>query len=156
MAYSTGYTVSLHGRRLGLQYLSSSQSGGARTIDLLVGAEAVRSGVVTETTGTNMAPFGISNMTTISSSAVFTLDPPIPGVYKTLVFNSSGTAASPIYMKTANAETILSTLGSSFTTLVSSQGALTGITLIGMTTASWAISGTGPLSTGSIRGATTT
>jgi hypothetical protein len=70
---------------------------------------------------------------------VFTLDPPIPGVHKTLVFGSTG--GGTMYVKTANNETIVSTLGSSFTTLKSTVGNGGTVVLQGVTTAIWAWTG---------------
>jgi len=140
MAWYDRITTSLHGRRVGLQRLSSSQD--ARKNEVLVGPEAIRTYATTgDSTGTNLAPYGVSLLTTVSSSCVFVLDPPIPGVQKTLVFGSTGGGA--MYVKTANSETIISTLGSSFTTLKSTAGNGGTVTLQGVTTAIWAWVGTG-------------
>ena len=47
-----------------------------------------------------------------------------------------GVSNGPVYIKTANSETIVSTIGSSFTTVkISSLGG--GFELIGLTTAQW-------------------
>jgi len=139
MAWGNNIVTSLFGRRLGLQRLSSSQD--ARKSELLVGPEAFRNYATTaDTTATNLAPYGTSVLSTVSSSCVFVLDPPIPGVRKTLVFGSTG--GGTMYVKTANSETILSTLGSSFTTLKSTVGNGGTVTLEGITTAAWAWVGT--------------
>jgi len=156
MAWADKITTSLFGRRLGLQTMTTSQTGGSRgAVDLVVGAEAVRQENSTaETTSSNLKAWGVSWVSTVSSSAVFTLDPPIPGVDKTLVFYSSATSASPIYVKTANSETIMSTVSSSATVLASSQNAETAVRLIGLTTAMWGVLGS--ISTASIKLSTTT
>ena len=139
MAWSDKITTSLFGRRLGLQRLSSAQD--ARNNEVVVGAEAFRTYATTgDSTGTNIAPYGVSLLTTVSSSCVFVLDPPIPGVRKTLVFGSTGAAA--MYVRTANSETIISTLGSSHTTLKSTAGNGGTVVLEGVTTAIWAWVGT--------------
>jgi hypothetical protein len=156
MAWADRITTSLFGRRLGLQTMTTAQTGGSRgPVDLLVGAEQVRPEVSTgETTSANIKAWGLSFVTTVSSSAVFTLDPPIPGVFKDLVFYSSATSASPIYIKTANSETIVSTVTSSATVLASSQNAESVVRLVGLTTAIWGVLGS--ISTASIKLSTTT
>lgn len=143
MAYGNNITTSIFGRRLGLQTLSTSQSGSGRSvpIDLLVGAEAVRAGVTTETTAQNLTAFGVSLLTTSVSSGVYTLDPPIPGVEKTLNFGSSATSASPIYVKSGTGVTFQSSVGTTSTVLASSQNVPTVVRLIGLSTAVWGIIG---------------
>ena len=142
MSFFNKITTSLYGRRFGLQLLTTPESGSAAgPIDFLVGAEALRAGVTSaDTTGTNLKPFGISNLqgTSALSSSVYVLDPPIPGVSKFLVMGASANA--PIYVRTANSETIQTTINSSATTLKSTLG--TGIAhLVGVTTAIWAALG---------------
>lgn len=137
MAFNEKYTVSIHGRRFGIQHLSSGESGGASgPVDLLVGPEALRSRVSTAaTTSTNLRNYGVSMLpgTSAGSSCVYTLDPPIPGVPKTIM---GTTANGPFNIKTANSETIHTTAGTSFTTVkISSLGG--GYTLVGVTTAIW-------------------
>lgn len=137
MAFGNLINTSLFGRRFGLQNATTNQTGGTRgAADLLVGPEALRSGVSTaESTGTNLAGWGVSVCpgTSAASSAVYTLDPPIPGVKKTIF---GGVTNGPVYVKTANSETIQSTVGSSFTTVkVSSFGGM--FELMGLTTAVW-------------------
>lgn len=153
MSFGNSITTSIHGRRLGLQALSTAQTGG-KAFDVLAGAEQVRLGTSTaESTGTNLAAYGVSVMagTSAGSSSVYVLDPPVQGVEKKLVFASTSVT---LYLKTANSETFLSTLGSSFTTLKSTQNAGASISLVGLTTAVWAV--LCPVSTGSIAGATST
>ena len=158
MSWADRITNTLFGRRLGLQQATTNVTGSGRTgqvLDLIVGAEAVRMGVSTaETTGSNIQAFGVSFLTTVSSSAVFTLDPPIPGVEKTLQFNSSATSASPIYVKTANNETFSSSVMTSGTVLSSSANAVGPVRLIGLTTAVWGILNT--VTTSSFKLSTTT
>ena len=140
MAFNSGYITSLFGRRIGLQTLSSSQSGGTRTPppEFIVGPEDIRKAVTTnESTSTNLSPAGISFLTTANSSGVYTLDPPIPGVEKTLVFATTGT--NPIYVKTsAGTETFYTTRGTSFSVLCSSQGSGATVRLVGVSTSVWA------------------
>lgn len=137
MAYNSDIQTSIRGRRLGLQQVSSAASGGAHgKREFLVGPDDFRVGVTTsESTGTNLKAFGISYIsgTSAASSSVFTLDPPIPGVEKTLYFSSTGNINC--YVKTANSETIHSTQGSSHTTIQSTVGGV--LKLIGITTGVW-------------------
>ena len=137
MAFRNKILTSLHGRRFGLQRMTTAETGGADDAEFLVGPEALRMGVTTaETTAANLQAFGVSQVrgSSADSSSVFTLDPPIPGVTKTLHFPSTGNTAC--YVKTANSETIQTTLGSSQTTIKSTIGGV--CQLIGITTALWA------------------
>jgi hypothetical protein len=155
MAWKDRITTTLFGSRVGLQTMSTNQTGGRTGVEFLVGAEAVRQlNSTAETTATNLVAWGQSVLTTAASSGVFTLDPPIPGVTKTLVFSSSGTASSPIYVKTANSETFASSVISSGTVMSSSAGAISTIVLTGISTAIWAV--VNPFSTASIKLSTTT
>ena len=135
MAYNSKILTSLFGRRLGLQRMSTGESGGSKN-EFLVGPDDFRVGVTTaESTATNLKPFGVSAQlgTSAGSSAVYTLEPPIPGVRKII---HGSTANGPVYVKTANGETITSSMGSTFTTIkVSTLGGA--IELVGMTTAQW-------------------
>jgi hypothetical protein len=132
MAYNDKVTTSKHGRRLGLQIMSSAATGGARGAEeYLVGPEAFRVHATTgDTTAANIRPYGVSLLAT-GSSNVFTIDPPIPGVSKTVHF-----AAGPTYLKTGGA-TFWSTFGSSHTTIKPSSSVGGSIELMGLTTASW-------------------
>jgi len=139
MAWGNLITTTIFGRRLGLQSLTTSQNGGRLPTEFLVGAEQVRAGVTTaESTGTNLLAHGISNLTGTSaaSSAVYTLDPPIPGVVKYLNFGT--TSQGPIYVKTAG-ETFQSTQGTTFTVLKSTSNTVGCLQLVGITTAVWGI-----------------
>jgi hypothetical protein len=137
VAYANKIFTSLFGRRLGLQNMSTTESGGSRGFqEYLVGPEELRVGVTTaETTSTNLNPHGISRLpgTSAASSAVYTIDPPVPGVRKLVMGTTDN---GPVYLKTVNNETIVTTAGSSFTTVkVSSVGGV--FELVGLTTAIW-------------------
>lgn len=137
--FGTKAFKSLFGRQFGLQRLSTVDSGGRLPSEFLVGPEAVREGVTTaETTGTNLLAYGVSFLpgTSAASSSVYVIDPPIPGVRKTVVF-SSGT--TPQYLKTANAETFRTSADSTVATVISSTLTGASIELIGLTTAMWGL-----------------
>lgn len=139
MAFETKYTTSVHGRRLGLQRMTTVETGASKPYDFIVGPEAVRGGVTSETTATDLKAFGVSRLagTSAASSVVYTIEPPIPGVRKTIVNESSGNG--PMYIKTKNSETFNTTAGTSFTTIKTSAGG--SFELIGVTTAVWAAPG---------------
>jgi len=134
MAWQNKILTSIFGRRLGLQRMTTAESGGSKN-EFLVGPDDFRVNCGTESTATNLKPFGVSvNLgTSAGSSAVYTLEPPIPGVRKVI---SGSTANGPVYIKTAGGETIVSTLGSTHTTVkISTLGGA--FELVGMTTAQW-------------------
>ena len=138
MAYETKITTSIHGRRLGLAIASTAETGGSRgPNNFLVGPDDFRVEVTTgESTGTNLKAFGISNLagTSVASTPVYTLDPPIPGVKKGIRFASTDSA---IYVKCASGTFISGTsLGSSAAAIRSSGGGY--VELMGATTAYWA------------------
>lgn len=137
MAYFNKYVTSLYGRRVGIQRFTTAISGGSAPFEVMVGPEAIRMGTVTETTSTNLAPYGVSKIagSSAASSSVFTIDPPVPGIEKTLWFSSTGNINC--YVKTRNSETFQSSLGSSFTTLQCTAGGL--FRLVGLTTAIYGI-----------------
>lgn len=141
MAFKDKYTTSVHGRRLGLQAMTTPETGSNHgKVDFIVGAEAVRMGLTTSpSTGTNLKAYGVMDIagTSADSSSVFTIDPPIPGIPVFLYFRSTGDTGC--YVKTANSETIHSTIGSSHTTIKSTIGGV--LQLIGLTTAKWAAIG---------------
>lgn len=135
MSWASNALTSIFGRRLGLNTVTTASGGGTVASEYLVGPEDLRVGVTTaESTGTNLKAFGVSNCygTSAGSSSVYTLDPPIPGVRKYVAFSST---ANGVYLKTANSETFLSTVGSSFTTIKSTAGGC--LELMGFTTAIW-------------------
>lgn len=154
MAYNGNLRTSIHGRRLGLNAVSSAESGGNHgTREFLAGPDAFRvENSTSESTGTNLKPFGVSVLTTAASSGVYTLDPPIPGVEKTLVFHTTG--SNPIYVKTENSETINTTQGTSLSVLASSQTAYAVTRLIGISTSEYAALNS--VSSGYLRAAATT
>lgn len=136
MAYNSNFRTSLRGRRLGLQALTTPISGGSRgEREYLAGPDDFRVETSTaESTATKLHPFGFSQLpvTTAASSQVYTIDPPVPGVTKVI----AGSTVGACYLKTANSETIVTTAGSSFTTIkLSSLGG--GFMLAGLTTAQW-------------------
>jgi hypothetical protein len=136
MGWNSKILTSLWGRRFGIELQSSGASGGNQgAVDYLVGPEDLRRTVSTsETTGTNVAAYGISHLpgTSVGSSSVYTIDPPVPGVRKTIRASTQAVT----YLKTANSETIVSTQNSSGTTVACSTvgGAFE---LIGYTTGVW-------------------
>lgn len=137
MAFANKILTTIFGRRLGLQLMTTGESGGTRGAqEYLCGPESLRVGVTTaESTATNLNPHGISRLpgTSAASSAVYTIDPPVPGVMKTVM---GATDNGPVYLKTANGETIVTTVGSSFTTVkVSSVGGV--FQLVGLTSGIW-------------------
>lgn len=134
MAFNNRILTSIFGRRLGLQRMSSSVTGGSPS-EYLVGPDDFRVVIAAESTAINLRAFGISiNLgTSAGSSAVYVLEPPIPGVRKLI---SGSTANGPVYIKTVNAETIVSTLGSTHTTVkISSLGGA--FELVGLSTSQW-------------------
>jgi hypothetical protein len=139
MSFASFITKTIFGRQIGLQAMSSNVTGSQRSgiaPDFLVGPEDLRRGVTTaESTGTNVAAWGISRLpgTSAASSAVYVLDPPIPGVRKTIMATTDN---GPVLLRTQNLETIVTTAGSSFTTIKASSlgGAFE---LVGLTTAIW-------------------
>jgi hypothetical protein len=139
MSWAEKITNTLFGRRIGLQQFTTNVSGSGRpgTFDVIVGAEATRAGVSTaDTTATNLTAYGVSFISSASSSGVFTLDPPIPGVNKVIHF---GTTGATNYVKTANSETFQSTQGTSATTIKSTQNNVGSVFLVGLTTALWGV-----------------
>lgn len=138
MPYGSQILTSIYGRRLGLQGLSTGQSGGSKAIELLVGPDDFRQGVTTnESTGTAMAPSGISYLvgTSVASTPVFQLSPPIPGVPKKIFFGSTDSA---LYVKAASGCSFAGTsLGNTGATAIRSSGGGY-VELMGVTTAIYA------------------
>ena len=135
MAYGGNITTSKHGRRLGLQRMSTGQSGGSAPFEFLVGPDDFRVGTNTaESTGSNLEPFGISGGlgTSAGSSAVYTLDPPIPGVRKVI---ASSTANGPVYVKTSNAVVVSSAGSTDAVVKLSTLGSP--VELIGLSSGVW-------------------
>lgn len=135
MAFNNRMVTSLFGRRLGLQKLTTGESGGRLPSEFLVGPDDFRVGLTSnESTAVNLKPHGVSfNLgTSAGSSAVYTLEPPIPGVRKWL---ASSTANGPVYVNTSGA-LITSSAGTTQATIKLSTLGVP-VELIGMTTAMW-------------------
>lgn len=140
MGFATKNHISVHGRLLGIQSLSSAESGATRgnrhyVVGTFMDVRPVHS--TDDTTAVNLHPCGMSQLGTTSTSSTantFTLDPPIPGLRK-LIAVSCGSSEGTILIRTANFETIESTAGSSFTSFVVSTRGL--YELYGVTTARW-------------------
>lgn len=131
--------TNLHGKRLGLQILSSGQSGGSKgPLEFLVGPDGFRDPVSTaETTVTPVNASGLTILvgTSAASTPVFTLAPPIPGVTKTVAFGSTDSA---LYLKMSSGVAIAGTsLGNTGATVIRSSGGGT-VELEGLTTALYA------------------
>lgn len=159
MAFENSIITSIFGRRLGLQSMSSAQTGSiaGRKSEFLAGPDALRMGVTTvETTSVNLKAHGLSILSTVSSSAVFTIDPPIPGIEKTIVFNSTATSASPIYLRLSTGATITvnTSVGTTLCVFSSTVNAPVTLRLIGITTAVWGM--VSPVSTAYIGQSTST
>jgi len=129
MPYGNKITTSKHGRRLGLQNMSTGETGGSRGAkEFLVGPEALRADATTaDTTDVNLHPFGVARLS--SAAGTFTLDPPIPGVHKTIAM-SSGTV-----LQVGDDQSLFSSAGSSHTTITTSAPAVVGLT--GLSSALW-------------------
>jgi hypothetical protein len=149
---------------LGLQTLTTAQTGGSKgAIDVLVGAESVKPYASTsETTSANLPAYGVSiissnNSTAVSTNPVYRMDPPIPGVRKTVVFTSTATGVAStvgylLSLSTGASGAFLmgSTWSSSFTTLYTTNALV--LDLVGITTNIWGTQ----ISSGSVSLATTT
>lgn len=141
MAYFANINPTIWGRRFGLVSLSSNQSGGSfGRIDVTAGAEDIRRRFSTAESTAAIPAFGYSVLQNSSagSSQVFQLDPPIPGVEKTVTFM---TTVNTLYLKGLNGETFISSQGSSATTLKSTQLVSATVKLVPLSTASWMVLG---------------
>lgn len=133
---SANVVTSIYGRRLGLQALSTALSGATKgPLELLTGPDAFREPRSTaETTAIPLDPTGSSVLvgTSVASTPVFTLAPPIPGVRKTIIFGSTDSA---LYVKMSAGVAIAGTsLASTGATVIRSSGGGM-VELIGQTTA---------------------
>lgn len=148
MAYGSNILTQLYGRRVGLQLMTSAVAGfnaAGRLAEFLVGPEDIRKEVTTgDSTATALKAWGVSLLTTnlsADATAVFRLDPPIPGVEKTLVWGSTtiGTMSAKIFatISTGNGGGFQTSGGSSFSCVASSAGAV--LRLQGVTTALYAV-----------------
>jgi hypothetical protein len=157
MGFASNQTKSIFGRQMGLQSMSSNMTGSGRSgevPDFVVGPEDIRRNTIVGTTAKNLPAYGVSrvNGTSAGSSAVYTLDPPIPGVMAVLSFES--TANGPVYVKTANGELFISTQGTTFNIIKSTNNTVGAVVAIGVTTAIWQL--LPGLSTGTFALTTTT
>lgn len=147
MAFNNSITTMIFGRRMGLQSMSSNVSGtiqSGRQMEFLTGPDALRVEASTvESTATTLRPFGISLLSTglsADTTAVFRLDPPIPGVEKTLTWYSTtiGTMGSKIFVTGSTGAINMQTSGgSSFTCVASSAGAV--LRMVGITSTLWGV-----------------
>lgn len=148
MAYGNNISTTIFGRRMGLQTMSTTQTGtgaAGRQPEFIVGPEDIRKEVTTaDSTATYLKPYGASVLSTglsADATAVFRLDPPIPGVEKTIVWQSTtiGTMASKVFVtnSTGGGAGFQTSGGSSFTVVASSAGAV--LKLLGLTTALWGV-----------------
>ncbi len=148
MPYQTFITTTLFGRRFGLQTMTTNQSGAGlagRQPEFLVGPEDIRKEVTTaDSTATSLKAWGNSVLSTglsADATAVFRLDPPIPGVEKTIVWLSTtiGTMSAKIFatISTGNGGGFQTSGGSSFSCVASSAGAV--LRLIGLTTSLYGV-----------------
>jgi len=148
MAWHSFITTSLLGRRVGLQTMSTTYTGtgaSGRQPEFIVGAEDIRKESSTaDSTGTYLKPYGISLLTTglsADTTPVFRMDPPIPGVEKTIVWGSTTimTMGSKIFVtnSTGGGAVFQTTSSSSNTCVASSVGNV--MRLVGVTTALWAV-----------------
>lgn len=140
MGFANKVVTSLHGRIVGIQNLSSAESGSGNGMQhFLAGSFGdIRRDVSTAaTTSVNLKAHGVSHFGTTStgtgSSAVYTIDPPIPGVRKTIAL-SCGASEGPIYIKTTGA-TIETSAGSTYQTIKMSTRQT--LEMMGLTTARW-------------------
>lgn len=129
-------TTSLHGRRHGLQRMTTGESGGTSEAEFLVGSDGHRHPTSTSnTTSTNVPPYGVQTLpgTSAGSSSVYTIDPPIPGVEVIIV----GSTRAKTYLKTANSEQIRSSQATTDTVVaLTSNG--DSFRMVGISTAAWA------------------
>ena len=151
-----GYITSVYGRRLGLQQLSSGQSGSttyvtgrAQPPEFLVGMDGIRLPV--QSTGavvaTRLPAWGIHSLTTTASAAttetIYILDPPIAGVGVKLMFNSSNTGTNSLHVHmnagTAGAIAFTSSAGSTMTVLGSTAGRRIMVSLMALNSTQWAL-----------------
>jgi len=159
MPYGNSVVTSVHGRRLGLQTMSTSNSGATKTQpqEFIVGPDSLRLGVTTnETTATPMNASGISYLvgTSAASTPVYSIAPPIPGVHKFVYFASTDSA---IYVKASVATHSFSgtSLGATLCGAFASSGGGM-VELVGVTTALYAVLTISSSAVNTIRFAATT
>lgn len=107
--------------------------------------------VITGTTGAATAPsmpnYGVSVIANTTSD-VFVLQPPVAGVQKTIVFNNLTTTVVPV-VRLSTGTGVVSLLGSTGNTIVTlsairSTVFATVVTLTGINTTSWVLTGVCP------------
>jgi len=131
----TKIKTSVHGRRLGIDHDEN-----------LVGVKAIRKVVTaatSATTGTVLPNHGFVTITS-SNARSFILTDPIPGVEVSFAMLSSGTADVTILPQSA---TFMSSQNSAGTNLILGNAGR-GATLMGLSTALWALSGSHGTSVG--------
>ena len=143
MAFEDKIVTSVHGRRLGLQRVTTALSGGTLgEHEFLVGSYDGQRLLATtaDTTLVALAPFGshVLGISSVGSSQVYFIDPPIPGTGPVYI---RGSTIDAIVLRTAstaagNSPAVATSAGSSFAAVhLSSLGY--GLTLIPLTTALW-------------------
>ena len=142
--FKDGYITSIYGRRVGLQVLSSNQSGAVSVPlgEFLIGPDGVRLEVVTETNSKRVKAVGASLLTTLATTQnKYTIDPPIVGGHKFIGFGTTS-IASDIQLNTgANTWTFSTTVCTTCTKINSTQGCQVWVHMIGLTTARYGIVG---------------
>lgn len=133
----------LHGRRLGLD-----------RDETIVGAKAVKQAIedlTTATTGTDVTPYGVARYTASGSSqgpAQHHLAAPIPGVQKFLALVTTSTGSCQ-FLTTPNGAAVHTASDGTSASVINLVGPGGGVTLMGLTTAIWAVVGQAGVSSAS-------
>ena len=159
MAFNDRINESIRGRNLGFEYVSSARHGSTQGGRMLTGPDAYRGHVSTaESTATPLRAFGVSYLidSSAGSSQVWKLDPPIPGVVKTIIFGSSGNtqylSLNPL-SSVASVVTVITATQGTTKSVIASSAQPQALRLVGVTTAVWAA---GSISSGVLSFTTTT
>ena len=152
LGFKDGYVTSIFGSRLGLQALTSGQSGSTTYTgsdspapEFLIGPDQLRTEVSTvDTTAKRVPAWGISYLTTstgATTESVYQMDPPIPGVRKTINFVSTNTGTNSVHLYTSTGGTINfnSSNGTTMCVLGSTAGNNVTIELLGINSTMWAM-----------------
>jgi len=139
MAFADRINESIRGRNLGFEFISSGKHGSTQGGRMMVGPDAYRAlHSSVETTSKNLRPFGLTGFGTTStgtgSSAVYTIDPPVPGTGPKIIALTCGASDGPVYFKTGG-QTIENTAGTTFQVIKFSTRGI--IKLFPITTARW-------------------
>ena len=143
MAFEDKILTQVHGRRLGLQRVTTAISGGTLgDHEFLVGSyDGQRLDATTaDTTAKSITPFGMHtlNASSVASSQVFFIDPPIPGTGPVYIRNSG---VDTMYLRAASSAAgtapIIATSNGSSQTTVKVSTLSNGFMLVPMTTAVW-------------------